>query len=154
MQESEGLTKYRVRYEVGQGDDHSEYEVVISAENIAEAAALIHDDVKDAGGWVFAIEQDDDAELLGQPDIEVEAEIVPPVGMSKYEKEWPYDNCDECGSELLIRTNCEEGELVHDGDDAYCPECKRIVGTISLEEEGEDGLCHAWVNQISKKLPT
>ncbi len=56
-------TKYRVTYETGQGDDHSEYEVVISAENIAEAATLMHDQVKDSGGWVTRIEQDDDAEL-------------------------------------------------------------------------------------------
>lgn len=67
--------------------------------------------------------------------------------MKRYQKDWSHDNCDECGSELVVHTDCAESDLVHDGDDVYCPECKRTVGTISLEDEGEDGTCHAWVNQ-------
>lgn len=56
-------TKYRARVEKGFGDDHYEWEVVVEAWNIAEAATMVHNQVKDSDGWVFAVEQDDDAVL-------------------------------------------------------------------------------------------
>jgi len=70
--------------------------------------------------------------------------------MSKHEKEWPHDNCDECGSDLVIRTDCPDEGLVNDGDDAYCPECKRVVGTISVDDgdSDDDMPGHAWVKHF------
>lgn len=62
------------------------------------------------------------------------------------EKAWPHDSCDECGSDLVVRTDCAEGELVHDGDEAFCEECGEVVGTVTVEEDGG-----AWVNQFQER---
>lgn len=61
--------------------------------------------------------------------------------MSKYQKDWPHDNCDECGSELVVHTDCPDGDLVYDGDPAFCEECDMEVGTVSIDEDGR-----AWIN--------
>lgn len=66
--------------------------------------------------------------------------------MKKYEKEWPADDCDECGGDLVIRTDCDESDMVNDGDEAYCHVCGRVVGTISLDDEDDYGVCAAWLN--------
>ena len=55
-------TKYRATIQKGMGDDFLEWEVVIEAENIAKAAAMVHEEALTFNGWAVSIEQDDDAE--------------------------------------------------------------------------------------------
>jgi hypothetical protein len=69
--------------------------------------------------------------------------------MDKIRKEWPHDSCPECGSELYILTDCEEGQLVYDGDEAHCDECKMCVGAISIEDGDDDEIGRAWVNTFN-----
>lgn len=68
--------------------------------------------------------------------------------MSKFEKPWPHDSCDECGSELVIHTSCIEGDLVYDGDKAWCPDCKKFVGSVVVEDAYDNEIANAWVNQF------
>ncbi len=56
-------TKYKATVQKGHGDDFFEWKVVVEAWNIAEAAAMVHNQVKDFDGWTVAVEQDDDAVL-------------------------------------------------------------------------------------------
>jgi len=50
-------TKYRATVQKGQGDKFFEWEVVVEAWNIGEAATMVHNQVKDFDGWTVAIVQ-------------------------------------------------------------------------------------------------
>lgn len=51
------------------------------------------------------------------------------------------EDCPECGGELQAITSCKEGELWYDGDSAYCCDCNKIMGTLSVDEDG-----NSWLN--------
>lgn len=53
------------------------------------------------------------------------------------------EQCDECGGELLLRTEAvqpEEGWAAYDGDEAVCTECGLVHG---VHHDGEGG--PAWL---------
>lgn len=49
-------------------------------------------------------------------------------------KPWEYEQCENCGEDLTVLSECEEEGILQDGDEVECEVCG-IVGTICCDSE-------------------